>query len=34
VPPFVVAMPAIVLLVAFFPELALRLPRTAGFIRP
>jgi tripartite ATP-independent transporter DctM subunit len=34
VPPFVVAMLAIVLLVTFFPELALWLPRTAGLIRP
>ena len=34
VPPFVVAMLAIVLLVTFFPELALWLPRTAGLILP
>jgi C4-dicarboxylate transporter, DctM subunit len=34
VPPFVVAMLAIVLLVTFFPEIALWLPRTAGLIRP
>ncbi len=34
VPPFVVAMLAIVLLVTFFPELALWLPRTAGLIQP
>jgi TRAP-type C4-dicarboxylate transport system permease large subunit len=34
VPPFVVAMLVIVLLVTFFPELALWLPRTAGLIRP
>jgi tripartite ATP-independent transporter DctM subunit len=33
VPPFVVAMLAIVLLVTFFPEIALWLPRTAGLIR-
>ncbi len=34
VPPFVVAMLAIVLLVTFFPELALWLPRSAGLIKP
>lgn len=34
VPPFVVAMLAIVLLVTFFPELALWLPRSAGLIPP
>jgi C4-dicarboxylate transporter DctM subunit len=34
VPPFVVAMLAIVLLVTFFPEIALWLPREAGLIRP
>ena len=34
VPPFIVAMLAIVLLVTFFPELALWLPRAAGLIRP
>jgi C4-dicarboxylate transporter, DctM subunit len=34
VPPFVVAMLAIVLLVTFFPEIALWLPRSAGLIQP
>jgi C4-dicarboxylate transporter DctM subunit len=34
VPPFVIAMLAIVLLVTFFPEIALWLPRSAGLIQP
>jgi C4-dicarboxylate transporter DctM subunit len=34
VPPFIVAMLAIVVLVTFFPELALWVPRAAGLIRP
>jgi tripartite ATP-independent transporter DctM subunit len=34
VPPFIVAMLGIVLLVTFFPELALWLPRSAGLIKP
>jgi C4-dicarboxylate transporter DctM subunit len=34
VPPFIVAMLAIVLLVTFFPEFALWLPRHAGLIKP
>ena len=34
VPPFIVAMLAIVLLVTFFPEIALWLPRHAGLIKP
>ena len=34
VPPFVIAMLAIVLVVTFFPETALWLPRTAGLIKP
>lgn len=34
IPPFVVAMLGIVLLVTFFPELALWLPRVAGLIKP
>lgn len=33
VPPFIVAMLAIVLLVTFFPEIALWLPRHAGLIK-
>lgn len=33
VPPFIVAMLAIVVLVIFFPELALRVPRSAGLIK-
>ncbi|AOO83789.1 TRAP transporter, DctM subunit [Bosea sp. OK403] len=33
VPPFIVAMLAIVLAVTFFPEIALWLPRTAGLIK-
>lgn len=34
VPPFIVAMLGIVLLVTFFPELALWVPRAAGLIKP
>jgi tripartite ATP-independent transporter DctM subunit len=34
VPPFIVAMLAIVVLVTFFPELALWVPRAAGLIKP
>jgi tripartite ATP-independent transporter DctM subunit len=34
VPPFIVAMLAIVALVTFFPELALWVPRVAGLIKP
>jgi tripartite ATP-independent transporter DctM subunit len=34
VPPFIVAMLAIVLAVTFFPEIALWLPRAAGLIKP
>jgi C4-dicarboxylate transporter, DctM subunit len=34
IPPFVVAMLGIVLLVTFFPEFALWVPRAAGVIRP
>jgi len=34
VPPFILAMLAIVLLVTFFPEIALWLPRSAGLIKP
>jgi len=34
VPPFIVAMLGIVLLVTFFPELALWVPRVAGLIKP
>ena len=34
VPPFIVAMLGIVVVVTFFPEIALWLPRTAGLIRP
>ena len=33
VPPFIVAMLAIVLLVTFFPEIALWLPRQRGLIK-
>jgi TRAP-type C4-dicarboxylate transport system permease large subunit len=33
-PPFIVAMLAIVVLVTFFPGIALWLPRTAGLINP
>jgi C4-dicarboxylate transporter, DctM subunit len=34
VPPFIVAMLAIVVLVTFFPDIALWLPRAAGLIKP
>jgi C4-dicarboxylate transporter DctM subunit len=34
VPPFILAMLAIVVAVTFFPEIALWLPRHAGLIRP
>src|SRR5262249_36922935 len=34
VPPFIVAMLAVVLAVTFWPELALWLPRTAGLVKP
>lgn len=34
VPPFIIAMLGIVLLVTFFPELALWVPRAAGLIKP
>jgi C4-dicarboxylate transporter, DctM subunit len=34
VPPFIVAMLAIVLVVTFFPEVALWVPRAAGLIKP
>jgi tripartite ATP-independent transporter DctM subunit len=34
VPPFILAMLAIVVLVTFFPELALWVPRAAGLIKP
>jgi tripartite ATP-independent transporter DctM subunit len=34
VPPFIIAMLGIVILVTFFPELALWLPRSAGLIKP
>jgi len=34
VPPFIVAMLGIVVLVTFFPELALWVPRGAGLIKP
>jgi C4-dicarboxylate transporter DctM subunit len=33
-PPFIVAMLAIVVLVTFFPDIALWLPRHAGLIKP
>jgi C4-dicarboxylate transporter, DctM subunit len=33
-PPFIIAMLAIVVLVTFFPEIALWLPRHAGLINP
>jgi C4-dicarboxylate transporter DctM subunit len=34
IPPFIVAMLGIVLVVTFFPEVALWLPRLAGLIKP
>ena len=34
VPPFILAMLAIVVLVTFFPDLALFVPRAAGLIKP
>ena len=34
VPPFILAMLAIVVLVTFFPEFALWVPRAAGLIKP
>jgi C4-dicarboxylate transporter, DctM subunit len=34
VPPFIVMMLLVVLLVTFFPEIALWLPRSAGLIKP
>jgi len=34
VPPFIVMMLLVVVLVTFFPEIALWLPRAAGLIKP
>jgi TRAP-type C4-dicarboxylate transport system permease large subunit len=34
VPPFILAMLAIVVLITFFPEFALWVPRVAGLIKP